>query len=179
MSLATLKPLFRPRSVAVIGASRQEGSLGTLVLRSLLQAEFEGPILPVSPEHDSLLGVLCHSSIEQLPLAPDLAVVCTPPETVPARVEALGRRGTRAAVVMTALRDPAAGRALREAARKSGLRLLGPDSTGIQVPGAHLNASWMAGRARSGSVALVSQSGSLIDGMLPWAESRSIGFSHV
>jgi acetyltransferase len=179
VSVATLKPLFLPRSVAVIGASRQEGSLGTFVLRSLLQAEFEGPILPVSPEHDSLLGVLCHPSIEQLPLAPDLAVVCTPAQTLASRVEALGRRGTRAAIVMTPVPDAAMVAALRAAARKSGLRLLGPDSTGIQVPGAHLNASWMASRARAGSVALVSQSGSLIDGMLPWAESRSIGFSHV
>ncbi len=183
MSLASLKAFFRPRSVAVIGASKLPDSLGTAVLRNLLQAEFDGPILPVNPKHDSVLGVRCHRSVEDLPLAPQLAVLCTPPETLPHLVEALGRRGTQAAIIMSAARDPGGAAALRSALQKSsqshGLRILGPDSNGIQVPSAHLNASWMVSRARPGNVALISQSGSLIAGMLSWAESRSIGFSHV
>jgi acetyltransferase len=183
MNLASLRAFFRPSSVAVIGASKLPDSPGTSVLRSLLQAEFDGPIMPVDAKHDSLLGVLCHRSVEDLPFAPDLAVLCTPPQTLPDLVHAVGRRGTRAAIIMSAARDAGGAATLRsalaDAARPHGLRILGPDSMGIQVPGVHLNASWMLGRARPGSVALVSQSGSLIAGMLSWAESRSIGFSHV
>jgi acetyltransferase len=183
VNLATLKAFFRPRSVAVIGASKLPDSLGTVVLRNLLQAEFDGPILPVNPKHDSVLGVRCHRSVGDLPLVPELAVLCTPPETLPRLVEALGRRGTQAAIIMSAARDHAAAAALHSALQKAsqshGLRILGPDSSGIQVPSARLNASCMVGRARAGNVALISQSGSLIAGMLPWAESRSIGFSHV
>ena len=173
MSLASLKAFFRPRSVAVIGASKIPDSLGTAVLRNLLQAEFDGPILPVNPKHDSVLGVRCHRSVEDLPLAPELAVLCTPPETLPHLVEALGRRGTQAAIIMSAARDAVGAAALRSALQKAtrshGLRILGPDSNGIQVPSARLNASWMVSRARAGNVALISQSGSLIAGMLPWA----------
>jgi len=183
VSLSTLKAFFRPRSVAVIGASKLPDSLGTSVLRNLLEAEFDGPILPVNPKHDSVLGVLCHRSVENLPLTPDLAVLCTPPETLPGLVEALGRRGTQAAIILSGARSPAGAAALRSAlqgaARPHGLRILGPDCSGIQVPSAHLNASWTVSRARAGNVALISQSGSLIAGMLPWAESRFIGFSHV
>ena len=183
MSLATLKAFFHPRSVAVIGASKLPDSVGTSVLRNLLQAEFDGPILPVNPRHDSVLGVRCHRSVDDLPLAPDLAVLCTPPATLPGLIEKLGRRGTKAAIVMSAAREPGEAAALRtalqNASRPYGLRILGPGSDGVQVPSAHLNASWMVSRAREGNVALISQSGSLIAGMLPWAESRSIGFSHV
>jgi acetyltransferase len=183
VSLATLKGFFQPRSVAVIGASKLADSLGASVLRNLLQAEFDGPILPVNPKHDSVLGVRCYRSIRDLPVVPDLAVVCTPEDTLPGVVERLGRQGTRAAIVMSRARDPARAAALRSAllaaAAAFGVRLLGPGSDGIQVPSAKLNASWMVGRARPGNVSLISQSGSLIAGMLPWAEIRSIGFSHV
>jgi acetyltransferase len=183
VSLATLKGFFQPRSVAVIGASKLPDSLGASVLRNLLQAEFDGPVLPVNPKHDSVLGVRCHRSIADLPLVPDLAVVCTPEEVLPGVVERLGKRGTRAVIVMSRAGDPTSAAALRSAllaaARPHGVRLLGPGSDGIQVPGARLNASWMVGRARPGNVSLISQSGSLIAGMLPWAEMRSIGFSHV
>lgn len=180
---ASLKAFFRPQSVAVIGASKQPDSAGTAVLRSLLAAEFDGPIMPVDARHRSLLGVLCHRSVDDLPLAPDLAVLCTPPPTLPDLVAALGRRGTRAAIIMSAARDADDAATLRvalqAAALPHGLRILGPGSDGIQVPGARLNASWMVGRARAGGIALLSQSRSLIAGMLAWAESRAIGFSHV
>lgn len=183
MSLASLKGFFQPRSVAVIGASKLADSLGASVLRNLLQAEFDGPILPVNPKHDSVLGVRCYRSIKDLPVVPDLAVLCTPEDTLPGVVERLGRQGTRAAIVMSRGRDPARVTALRSAllaaAAPYGLRMLGPGSDGIQVPSAKLNASWMVGRARPGNVSLISQSGSLIAGMLPWAERRSIGFSQV
>jgi len=153
------------------------------VLRNLLQAEFDGPVLPVNPKHDSVLGVRCYRSIGDLPLVPELAVLCTPEETLAGLLEALGKRGTRAAIVMTRAREPSKAGALRvklaEVARPFGLRLLGPGSDGIQVPGARLNASWMSARADPGNVGLISQSGSLIAGILPWAQSRSIGFSHV
>ena len=182
MSLATLKSFFQPRSVAVIGASKLADSLGSAVLRNLLQAEFDGPLLPVNPKHESVLGVRCHRSIGDLPLVPELGVFCTPEETLPGLLDALGKRGTRAAIVMSRAKDPARAGALRATlaaiARPHGMRILGPGSDGIQVPSAHLNASWMP-PVQAGNVGLISQSGSLIAGIVPWAQSRSIGFSHV
>lgn len=186
MSLVHLEKLFRPNAVAVIGASLDAQDLGYVVLRGLLGGAFHGPVFPVNPSYRSLNGVWCYESLAALPVVPDLAVLCTPPRTIPSLVEELGKRGTRAAIVLTADpegdgRYPETGfkKALLDAAKPSGLRVLGPGSTGIQVPGIALNASWIATAAKPGRLAMVSQSGSLIAGVMEWAAARGIGFSHV
>jgi acetyltransferase len=102
MSVRNLDVLFHPRSVALIGASKAPRSVGAVLARNLFGAGFDGPIMPVNPHEAAIEGVLAYPSIEALPLVPDLAVVATPAATVPEAVGALGARGTRAVVVISA-----------------------------------------------------------------------------
>ena len=97
MTIRNLEVMCRPRSVAVIGASDREGSVGRVVLGNILDAGFEGPVWPVNPKYGEVAGLPCVSSAADLPEAPDLAVIVTPPQTVPGIVAELGERGTRAA----------------------------------------------------------------------------------
>ncbi|MEO5375240.1 MAG: bifunctional acetate--CoA ligase family protein/GNAT family N-acetyltransferase [Alphaproteobacteria bacterium] len=185
MSTRNLRHLFRPDSVAVIGASVREKAVGTLVMRNLLQGGFCGPIMPVNPRYQAVAGVLAYPDIPSLPLTPDMAVICTPPEVVIPAIEALARRGTKAAVVLTAGLTRAKapdGRTVQEVmldiARHNQMRLLGPNCLGLLVPGIGLNASFSHKPARPGKIAFVSQSGALCTVVLDWARPRGIGFSH-
>lgn len=184
MSIRNLEYLFAPRSVAVIGASDKPHSVGATVLRNMVEGGFKGEIYPVNPKHDTLAGRKCYPSVTMSGAAPDLAVICTPPATVPDIIAELGAAGTRAAIVLTAglgaLRD-ASGRTLKQAVLDAAqpylLRLLGPNCVGLLVPGIGLNASFAHTGALPGKTAFVSQSGALVTGVLDWAKARSIGFS--
>jgi acetyltransferase len=185
MSVRNLEALFRPASVAIIGASDRPGSVGSLVLRNLKQGGFKGPIWPVNKLRSHVDGEAAWPDVDSLPQPPDLAVICTPPATVPELVAALGRKGTRAAIVVTAgLKQPSKDggplleQAMLDAARPHLLRILGPNCIGALVPGVGLNASFAPGNAQPGRLAFVTQSGALATAMLDWANSRGIGFSH-
>ena len=102
MTVRNLEYLFQPGSLAVVGASNRPRSVGATVMRNLLNGGFDGPIMPVNPKHDAVAGVFAYDRVADLPLAPDLAIICTPPATVPGLVAELGARGTRAAVVLSA-----------------------------------------------------------------------------
>ena len=184
MSVRNLQHLFNPASIAVIGASERPASVGATVLRNVSQGGFAGHIYPVNPKYDTLAGLLAYPDVRSLPEAPDLAIICTPPATVPAIVRQLGERGTRAAVILTAGLQAAhdgQGRTLRQAAldaaRPYCLRLLGPNCVGMLVPGIGLNASFAHTNALPGKIAFVSQSGALVTAVLDWANARGIGFS--
>jgi acetyltransferase len=184
MSIRNLHYLFHPHSVAVIGASNREHSLGATVLRNLQQGGFGGPIWPVNPKHDMLAGLTVYASAADLPQAPDLALICTPPQTIPAIIAQLGARGTKAAIVLTAGlgvrqlgHDNTILQAMLAAAKPSLLRILGPNCVGLLVPGIGLNASFAHTGALPGKLAFASQSGALVTGVLDWAKSRDIGFS--
>jgi len=184
MSIRNLACLFEPRSVAVIGASDKPERIGTRVLANLLEGGFGGPVWPVNPKHDSLNGLRCYAKVAALPSAPSLAILCTPPASIPGLIAELGALGTRAAIVMTAGLDQqrAGGRPLRQAmldaAKPHLLRILGPASMGLQAPAQKLNASFTHIGARPGKLAFVSQSGALGAAVLDWANQRGIGFSH-
>jgi acetyltransferase len=185
MSVRHLDHLFQPRSIAVIGASDRALSIGALVMRNLLGGGFAGPVWPVNPKRQRVAERPAFADVQALPAAPDLAVVCTPAPTVPALIDALGRRGTRAAIVLSAglgSARSADGRTLQQAmldaARPHLLRVLGPNCLGLLVPGIGLNASFAHTQAQPGRLAFVSQSGALATAMLDWANSRGIGFSH-
>jgi acetyltransferase len=186
MSIRNLDSLFKPRSVAMIGASRDPGSIGALVARNLFNAGFDGPIMPVNPHHQAIEGVLAYPDPASLPLTPDLAVITTPADAVAPTVVALAARGTRAAVVISAGfgeggddRGRDRRRALLEAARPHLVRLCGPNCIGIMVPGVGLNASFAHLAPRSGQLAFVAQSGAMVTSVLDWAAARGIGFSHL
>lgn len=185
MSVRHLESLFQPQSVAVIGASNRPKSVGSVVMRNLLLGGFGGPVMPVNPKGESIHGVLAYPDVESLPVVPDLAVICTPAATVPNLIDRLGQRGTRAAVVLTAglnLSNAEDGRSLQEAmldnARRHQLRVLGPNCIGIVIPGIGLNASFAHRNALPGKIAFVAQSGGLTTGVLDYACSNGIGFSH-
>ena len=176
MSVRHLDRLLEPASVVVVGASDRAGSVGATVWRNL-RAGFKGPIFAVNPHHATIDGAPAFARAADLPQAPDLAVICTPPDTVAGLIRELGERGTRAAIVMTAGLDAAQKKAMLEAARPFVLRTLGPNCLGLVTPRLGLNASFAHTDALSGDVAFVSQSGALVTAVLDWAKSRRLGFS--
>ena len=185
MSVRNLEYLSRPKSIAVIGASDRAGSVGATVLRNVVAGGFAGPIYPVNPAHGYVQGMRVYADAASLPQAPDLAVIATPPATVPALISALGARGTRAAVVLTAGLSAACdahgktlSSAMLECARPHLMRILGPNTVGLLAPGLGINASFAHTTALPGNLAFVSQSGGMTTGVLDWAKSRGIGFSH-
>ena len=178
MSIRHLDSLFDPHSVAVIGASDRPSSVGATVWRNLREGGFAGPRWAVNPQRATVGGEPAFASVAALPEAPELAVVCTPAATVPGVIAALGERGTRAAVVLTAGLSPPQRQAMLEAARAHTLRILGPNCLGLLSPHAGLNASFAHTAVPAGSLAFVSQSGALVTAMLDWARGRGIGFSH-
>jgi acetyltransferase len=186
MTIRNLQFLFKPKSVALIGASKQPGSVGALVARNLFRSGFDGPVMPVNPKYDAIERVLTYPDVKSLPLVPDLAVIATPPETVPGIVADLAERGTKGAVVITAgfgEGGQARGAELRQAMLDAGkhqlVRIVGPNCLGIMVPGIGLNASFARVDPLPGRLALVAQSGAMIAAAVDWATSRGIGFSHL
>lgn len=185
MGVRNLKALFRPQSVAVIGASTKANSPGAVVMRNLIQGNFQGPIMPVGTEK-SICGVLAYPDIASLPQAPDLALVCSPAPEMVATMRALGEKGAKAACIMTAglqhSADSSSGLSVfdsvRAEAKTHGIRVLGPNSMGMLVPGIGLNASFAPDIAPAGKIAFVSQSGALCSAVLDWACAKGIGFSH-
>ncbi|MFP5442030.1 MAG: CoA-binding protein, partial [Betaproteobacteria bacterium] len=179
MSIRHLDRLLEPRSIAVIGASIRAGSVGATVWANLHVGQFAGVIYGVNPKHKVLGDVAIFAQPADLPEVPDLAVICTPPETVTGLIEELGRLGTRAVIVMTAGLSAEQKEAMLKAARPHVLRVLGPNCLGLLSPHHGVNASFAHTDALAGNVAFVSQSGALVTAVLDWAKSRRIGFSHM
>ena len=179
MSIRNLDALLHPHSVAVVGASDRPDSVGATGWRNLRAGAFEGLLMPVNPKHRELDGIAVARRCKDLASTPDLAVVCTPAETLADVIGELAALGTRAVVVLTAGIDAALKQTLRELARPTTMRLLGPNCLGLLSPGLGLNASFAHTDAIAGDVAFVSQSGALVTAVLDWAKSRRIGFSHM
>lgn len=177
MSIRNLDYLLTPASVAVFGASARPHSVGSTVWRNLRQG-FAGPLYAVNPKYGALDGQPVYPNVRALPATPELAILCTPPASVPGLIAELAERGTRAAVVLTAGLDAAQRQAMLAAARPTLLRILGPNCIGLLAPHQGLNASFAHVDARPGELAFVTQSGALMTAMLDWARSRGIGFSH-
>ncbi|MDJ0838254.1 MAG: bifunctional acetate--CoA ligase family protein/GNAT family N-acetyltransferase [Acidobacteriota bacterium] len=186
MSMRYLKNFFRPKSIAIVGASPRADSFGSAVLRNIQGAGFQGPLHVVNRRnYGKVSGVPAFKKVSGLPDVPDLAIVCTPPATVPGVIEELGRFGVAAALVLMggmARLVNRGGVPLRKAAlaaaRPYGIRIMGPNSLGIQVPDHYLNASYAHLEATPGKVAFVGQSAMLGNALLDWARGRGVGFSH-
>jgi len=186
MSIRNLDKMFRPRSIAVIGASARPKSVGAALMTNLMNGGFDGPIMPVNPKATALHGIMTYKDVASLPLMPDLAVIATPPDTIPGLVDELGRRGTRAAVILTAgfaEGEAAAGKArsaqMLAAARPYLMRIVGPNCLGIAVPGVGLNATFAPAALLPGNIAFLTQSGAMATTVLDWALPRGIGFSAI
>lgn len=179
MTTRNLEALLTPRSVALIGASPTPGSVGNIVARNLLRAGFAGPISFVNPRHRHVEDQVCATSIREIDGVPDLAIVATPPDTLPAIIAELGVKGVRAAVVITAGLSTEQKAAVLTAARPTCLRVQGPNCLGLMLPQIGLDASFSHRAPLRGDLAFLSQSGALITSIVDWAAARGIGFSHV
>jgi acetyltransferase len=181
MTTYRLNQMFAPRSVAVVGASPRQLSVGRKILKNLKDAGFAGPIRLVNPKHPQVEGVAAVRSAADLPPT-DLLVIAAPAETVPQTIAEAGAHSCGAAVIITAGLGHGPGslsEATERAARAHGVRLLGPNCLGIQVPRAKLNAGFAAHMSQPGDLALISQSGAIAAGLVEWAVRRSLGFSAV
>jgi acetyltransferase len=180
-----LDSLFRPRSVAVIGATEKEGSVGRTLLWNLISSPFGGTVYPVNPKRSNVLGIHAYPSLGAIDDSVDLAVIVTPPDSVPGLMEECAAKGVRSAVVISAgFREVgAAGAALEQqilaTARRARIRVVGPNCLGVMNPVRGLNATFAAGMAKPGHVAFVSQSGALLTAVLDWSTQEGVGFSSV
>ncbi|MEZ5741511.1 MAG: bifunctional acetate--CoA ligase family protein/GNAT family N-acetyltransferase [Burkholderiaceae bacterium] len=183
MGPGRLEPLFNPQSIAVFGASIGSRSVGSLVYANLLGGGFAGRIVPVNPRHADLDGTRCLKHIGELDVPVDLAVIATPARTVEALVADCARAGIHHAIILSAGfgETGAAGRArearLLQAARRHGVRLVGPNCVGLARPWQKLDATFLRTTAPAGSLAVVSQSGALCAAIADWAEPHHLGLS--
>lgn len=178
-----LDAIFSPKNVAVIGATERKRSVGRTVMTNLIQGEFPGKIFPVNPIQEFVLGLKAFPNVSSLPEKPDLAVIITPPGIVPGIVKECVQVGVRGAIIISAgfKETGAAGAALEQQvlaeARRGNMRIIGPNCLGVMSPRSKFNATFAAGMARPGSVALVSQSGALCTAILDWSLREKVGFS--
>lgn len=180
-----LSTLFEPRSVAVIGASDRENSVGNVIFKNILNSGYKGRLYPINPKHAQVQGVDCLKSIEEIGARVDMAVICTRPQSVPGIVEACGRSGVKNVIVIASGFSEAGHiganieRKMLEIARSYSVRILGPNCLGLIRPELGLNATFAQVTAAPGNLALVSQSGAMCSAVLDWAKSNGVGFSTV
>jgi acetyltransferase len=182
MSTYRLDRLMAPHSLAVVGGSPRETSVGRHVMENIIAGGFPGPVHLVNPNYGEIEGIGTVKSIDALPAAPDVVVIAVPPAAVPETVAAAGGKGAAAAIIITAGLGHGRGslaEAAELAARATGLRLIGPNCLGVLAPPARLNASFTVRMPHNGDVAVISQSGAIAAGMIEWAAQRAIGFSAV
>lgn len=180
-----LEPLFAPRSIAVVGASRTPGTVGNAVVRNLVHGGYTGVIYPVNPKARSVMGIRSASSVAAIDDAVDLAVVIVPaPHVEPVVIEA-AEHGTKHIVVISAGFKEVGGEGverenrLKALAQERGLSMIGPNCLGVinTDPAVSMNASFGRDMPKAGSVGLISQSGALCTALLDYAKGMDIGFS--
>ena len=182
MTVKHLECLLQPRSVAIVGASQRSGSLGQRLAANLQNGGFNGPLWAVNPKYQAVGVLPCYSKVSELPEVPDLALLVTPPRTLPSLIKALGKRGTRAAIIISDVfvanpkQNAKRRQALLDASQPFSLRLLGPDSLGVMLPALGLNASAAHLTPKPGKLALLAQSGTLLNAVIDWAADQDAGF---
>ncbi|HNL89532.1 MAG TPA: GNAT family N-acetyltransferase [Nitrospira sp.] len=180
-----LTSLFEPKSVAVIGASDREKSVGNIIFKNILHSRYRGQVYAVNPQHELIQGQPAYKSVERIGGRIDLAIIATRPQTVPRIMEQCGRCGVRNTIVIASGFSEAgsSGAALErkvvEIAHTYNVRVLGPNCLGIIRPDIGLNATFTKVSAEPGDLALVAQSGAMCSAVLDWAETSRIGFSSV
>ncbi len=185
MSILDLSRVLSPKSVAIIGASRKEGSVGEAIFKNLLGADFQGVLYPVNPKAASIGGVRCYASISEITDPIDLAVLIVPAPTVPDVLRECARKGVPGVVVVSAGFKEVGGagveleRQVSEIARANNIALIGPNCLGFinTDPAVRLNASFAQRMPRKGNIAFLSQSGALCTAVLDFARGKGIGFS--
>ena len=182
---SALEAFFAPATVAVVGATEREGSVGRTILENLVQGCYSGQVFAVNPKHSEMLGIKCYPSMAALPEPIDLAVIVTPATTVPCVVRECVDAGTRSAIVISAgFKERGAEgveleHRIQAELRRGSMRLVGPNCLGMMNPSIGLNATFAHDLARPGSVAFLSQSGALLTAVLDWSLREQVGFSAI
>ncbi|MCP2099104.1 MULTISPECIES: bifunctional GNAT family N-acetyltransferase/acetate--CoA ligase family protein [Actinosynnema] len=176
--VASLRAVLKPSSIVVIGAGRNATSVGHAVLANLVKGEFAGELYAVNPKADELLGVTCYPSVAELPVAPDLAVICVPAAAVPAVAEDCGKRGVKAMVVVTSGVDP---EPLLASVHKHGMRMVGPNCIGVAStdPEVRMDATFTRKGSGGGGIGLVTQSGGVAIAVLEQLSALGMGTTDV
>ncbi len=175
--MSSLHALFQPKAIAVIGASNLPHRPGYVIMKNLLAGGFLGPIMPITPRYQSVSGVLAYPSIEDLPIVPDLAILCVNTKRLLPLIESLGKKGTKVAIVVSAGMNETEKQQLKYYSAQWNIRIIGPNSMGIILPWANLNASFSPVSAHKGGIAFLSQSAAVCTSILDWAYPKNIGFS--
>jgi len=175
--VASLEPLLAPRSAAVIGSGRHARSIGRIILLGIREAGFAGTLYAVNPHGGDIEGIRCVASVAELPEAPDLVVIAVPAARVVEVARECGRRGVRSLVVITSGLSPAQESGLLEATRQGGMRLAGPNSFGVAVPGTGLDATFAVHHPAPGRTGLVVQSGGVGAALVEQFSRLGIGVS--
>ena len=179
-----LDSIFAPKSVAVVGATENPGTVGRTIVWNLISSSFGGTIYPVNPKRPSVLGIKAYPSLSDIPEVVDLIVVVTPAVTAPGIIKEAVDLGIKSAIIISAgfKEIGPAGveleRQVLEHARRGGMRIIGPNCLGVMSPVSGLNATFATTIARRGSVGFISQSGALCTAILDWSLSENVGFSH-
>ncbi|WP_020159507.1 bifunctional acetate--CoA ligase family protein/GNAT family N-acetyltransferase [Methylobacter marinus] len=180
-----LSPFFTPKSVAIVGASERENSVGYRLLLNMREAGFKGGLYPVNNKRETLQGLKAYPDLAAVPEELDLVVIATPAATVPDIMRQCGDKGVASVIIITAGFGElgAEGRRLQQEvldiAHRYSIRIVGPNCLGIVRPSGQLNATFAEGPVKDGSLALLSQSGAVCTAILDWAKSQDIGFSTV
>lgn len=178
-----LDAIFKPKSVALIGAKDDFGSVGRTILVNLVGGGFKGRIYPVNPKRKEVLGIQCFSSIKEIPESIDLAIIVTPAATVPGLIQECVDVGVLSAIVISAGFKELGSKGLKleeEAiaiAKKGKMPVIGPNCLGVMNPAFGLNATFARGMALPGNLAFISQSGAMCTSVLDWSFQENIGFS--
>jgi acetyltransferase len=178
-----LSTLFAPKTVAVIGATENPGSVGRTILWNLISSPFGGIVFPVNPRRPSVLGIKAYPDIAAVPEKVDLAVIVTPAPTVPEIISQCVEAGVPSAIIISAGFKEAGApgieleRRVLEEARRGNMRLIGPNCLGVMAPLSGLNATFASAMARPGNVGFLSQSGALCTAVLDWSLQEDVGFS--
>ena len=180
-----LQKIFEPQSVAVVGASERERSVGAQVLRNLRENGFNGEIYPVNPKHKQVQGLKAYAAISDIDHPIDLVVIAIPAAAIPGVMHECGEHGVGAAVVLSAgfaeigRRGQFLQNEIVDIARTHDIPLVGPNCLGVIRPRVGLNVTFAKSSPKSGQVALVAQSGAFCTALLDWADSSGFGFSAV
>src|SRR5437763_5336112 len=178
-----LDVFFSPKTVAVIGATENVGSVGRTLLWNLMTSPFGGTVYPVNPKRSSVLGMKAYAGVSDIPEEVDLAVIVTPPPSIPGLIKECGENGVRGAIVISAgfkeigPEGALLEQRLLEEAQAANIRVIGPNCLGAMAPLSGMNATFATTVARPGSVGFISQSGALCTAVLDWSLKEMVGFS--
>ncbi|MBF2066283.1 MAG: bifunctional acetate--CoA ligase family protein/GNAT family N-acetyltransferase [Calothrix sp. C42_A2020_038] len=178
-----LDAIFSPKSIAVIGASEREDSVGRTLLWNLISNPFGGTVFPVNPKRNSILGIKAYPNIAAVPESVDLAVIATPAATVSNVISECVNAGVKGAIVLSAgFKEIGSSgveleQKILEQVNQSQMRLIGPNCLGVMNPHTGLNATFAGSMALPGKVGFISQSGALCTAILDWSFHENVGFS--